>query len=55
MVPNLSKQEALKMKKKQVLNYYGFKNIKDFCNRNSHMVKHGRAPSRKAIIKALVA
>jgi len=55
MTPNLSKQEALKMKKKQVLNYYGFKNIKDFCDHNSHMVEHGRAPSRKRIIKALVA
>ena len=53
MTSILTKQELLRLNKKQVLNHFGYRNIKEFCKHNEHMVESGRAPSRKTIIKNL--
>lgn len=47
----MTKQDMKRMKKKQIVQYAGYKNIKALCKDNPFMCPRGKAPSKNEIIK----
>jgi len=54
MKQTVTKAQALRMSKKQVVALCGYTNIKQLCRNNPDMLKAGgKAPSKKMLIRAL--
>lgn len=51
MVPSYTREELLRMNKKQVIMACGYRNIKHLCNENKELCVGGKAPSKKQLIK----
>lgn len=55
MEDNAHRRQRLRgMSKKQVVNEAGYPNIKALCKNNPDIVNQGKAPSKNAIISAMM-